>query len=265
MGTAGRTFDLRIVTKSGPEYTFTSINKEEHESTEAYLKDKKVKIKNEMVPDADLLMAVAGVDDEDDDDDDDEDMRSVDGSGDDVPRVRKGANDEDSEEGETKVPFDVLDRMLTTIALDEDFQASESDADSPSDSDSSDGGGDTASDASGDCELANAAKSMAKAQVKTKTKAKTKEAVNDRSSPKEESAPRRLRNQVAEMHLGKRNQQRRQRAYQMKRKTSKAGAKAKVKEPTSTTTNLLQYGERPAGDHIDDSHGLSYRLRIVST
>jgi structure-specific recognition protein 1 len=233
MGTAGRTFDLKIVTKSGPEYTFTSINKEEHESTEAYLKDKKIKIKNEMVPDADLLMAVAGVDDEDDDDDDDdEDMRSVDGSGDDVPRVQKGADDEDSEEGETEVPFDTLDRVLTTIALDEDFQASESDAGSPSESDSSDGGGETASDASGDRDLANAAKSKAKAQVKMKTKAETKEAVNDRSSPKEESAPRRLRNQVAEMHLGKRNQQRRQRAYQMKRKTSKAKAKAKVKEPS---------------------------------
>ena len=41
--TAARTFDLKIVTKSGPEYTFTSINKEEHEGTEAYLKEKKVK------------------------------------------------------------------------------------------------------------------------------------------------------------------------------------------------------------------------------
>ena len=29
--TAARTFDVKIVTKSGPEYTFTSINKEEHE------------------------------------------------------------------------------------------------------------------------------------------------------------------------------------------------------------------------------------------
>jgi structure-specific recognition protein 1 len=91
MGTAGRTFDLKIITKSGPEYTFTSINKEEHESTEAYLKDKKIKIKNEMVPDVDLLMAVAG-------EDDDEDMQSVESSDDDVPRVR--ADDEDSEEGE---------------------------------------------------------------------------------------------------------------------------------------------------------------------
>lgn len=47
---AARTFDLKIVTKEGPEHNFTSINKEEHEPLEAYLKDKKIKVKNEMVP-----------------------------------------------------------------------------------------------------------------------------------------------------------------------------------------------------------------------
>ena len=68
----GRTFDLKIVTKSGPEHNFTSINRDEHEIIETYLKDKKVRVKNEMVPDADLLLAaVAG------DDDDDDDMQSV--------------------------------------------------------------------------------------------------------------------------------------------------------------------------------------------
>lgn len=91
--TAARTFDLKIVTKSGPEYTFTSINKEEHDSTEAYLKDKKVRIKNEMVPDADLLLAAAGADD------DDEEMQSVASSGDEAPKPRMGGDDEDSEEG----------------------------------------------------------------------------------------------------------------------------------------------------------------------
>jgi len=98
MGTsAGRTFDLKIATKSGPEFTFTSLNKEEHETIEAYLKDKKVKIKNEMVPDADLLMAAAAGDDDDDDD-----MQSVESSDRDVPRIRAGGggdDDEDSEEG----------------------------------------------------------------------------------------------------------------------------------------------------------------------
>ena len=67
---AGRTFDIKIVTKSGPEHSFTSINKEEHEVTEAYLRDKKIRVKNEMVPDADLLLAAVGADDDDDDDDD---------------------------------------------------------------------------------------------------------------------------------------------------------------------------------------------------
>ncbi|KAF9565079.1 SSrecog-domain-containing protein [Agrocybe pediades] len=55
---AGRTFDIKIVTKSGgPEHSFTSINKEEHEIVEAYLRDKKIRVKTESVPDADLLLA----------------------------------------------------------------------------------------------------------------------------------------------------------------------------------------------------------------
>jgi hypothetical protein len=89
--TAARTFDLKIVTKSGPEYTFTSINKEEHEPVEAYLKDKKVKLKNEMVPDVDMLAAVG--------DSSDEEMQSVASSGDEMPKPRLGGDDEDSEEG----------------------------------------------------------------------------------------------------------------------------------------------------------------------
>ncbi|PPQ70850.1 LOW QUALITY PROTEIN: hypothetical protein CVT25_003950 [Psilocybe cyanescens] len=60
--TAGRTFDIKTTTKAGgPEYLFTSINKE-HEVTEVYLRD------------ADFLMK-AVVDDEDDED---EDMQSED-------------------------------------------------------------------------------------------------------------------------------------------------------------------------------------------
>ncbi|KAF9077522.1 structure-specific recognition protein-domain-containing protein [Rhodocollybia butyracea] len=139
---AARTFDLKIVTKSGPEYTFSSINKEEHEPTESYFKDKKVRIKNEMVPDADLLMAAVG--------DDDEDMASID-SDDSAPRgkpARTGPVDEEDSED------------------DEDFQASSSDEGSPSESDSSEGGADTASDASGDRDFA---------KKKKKTKGKDKE------------------------------------------------------------------------------------------
>jgi len=74
----------------GPEHVFSSINKEEHEPTENFLKDKKVKVKNEMA-DADILMAAA-VDDED------EDMQSV-ASDDSAPRGKKPMfdDDEDSE------------------------------------------------------------------------------------------------------------------------------------------------------------------------
>ena len=87
--TAARTFDVKIVTKSGPEYTFTSINKEEHEVTENYLKEKKVRVKNEMM-EGELIMGV---------DDDDEEMQSVASSGEEAPKPRLGHEDDDSEEG----------------------------------------------------------------------------------------------------------------------------------------------------------------------
>ncbi|KAF8625924.1 hypothetical protein AX17_006650 [Amanita inopinata Kibby_2008] len=141
---AARTFDLKIVTKEGQELNFTSINKEEHEPTETYLKEKKIKVKNEMVPDADLLLAAAAGED------DDEDMQSVE-SDDSRPRTKKARmDDEDSE-------------------VDEDFRASDSDSGSPTDIDSSDSGAETASDASGDLALTTSA-------MKAKGKAKAKDA-----------------------------------------------------------------------------------------
>ena len=89
---SARTFDMNVVTKSGPEYTFTSINKEEHDGVDAFLKEKKVRVKNEMVPDADILAAV---------DDSDEEMQSVASDDDEPPRARRAGDDddEDSEEG----------------------------------------------------------------------------------------------------------------------------------------------------------------------
>ncbi|KAJ6584147.1 SSrecog-domain-containing protein [Mycena vulgaris] len=122
--TAARTFDLKIVTKSGPEYMFVSINKEELDPTETYLKEKKIRIK-EIVPDVDVLAAV-GLDDDDDD------MQSVDSDEDKRPRI-KSAKDDDEDSSE-----------------DEDFQASGSDSGSPSATDSDSDGAATASDASGD-------------------------------------------------------------------------------------------------------------------
>lgn len=91
---AVRTFDLKIVTKSGPEYTFTSINKEEHEPTEAYLKAKKVRVKNELMQEVDMMLGAGAALDDDDDE-----MQSVASSGEEAPRPRVGADDEDSEEG----------------------------------------------------------------------------------------------------------------------------------------------------------------------
>ncbi|CAK5284117.1 unnamed protein product [Mycena citricolor] len=125
-GAVARTFDLKIVTKSGPEYMFVSINKEELESTETYLKEKKIRVK-EIVPDAELLAAV--------DDDDDDDMQSVesDDSRGRRPKV-KSMKDDDDDSSE-----------------DEDFAASDSDSGSPSEDDSdSEEGAATASDNSGD-------------------------------------------------------------------------------------------------------------------
>ncbi|EGN98471.1 hypothetical protein SERLA73DRAFT_109982 [Serpula lacrymans var. lacrymans S7.3] len=172
--TAARTFDLKIVTKSGPEYTFTSINKEEHEPTESYLKDKKIKIKNEMVPDVEMMLAAGAADD------DDEEMQSVASSGDEMPKPRLGGDeDDDSEE-------------------DEDFQASETDAGSPTDSDSSDDGGVTASDASGDRELAKGGKTKGKGKKKDgtaktgakKAKAKAKAKAADSDAEDDEEKPK---------------------------------------------------------------------------
>ena len=101
----GRTFDLKIVTKGGPEHNFTSINRDEHEITETYLKDKKVRVKNEMVPDADLLLAaVAG-----DDDDDDDDMQSISSASDRgksaQKKVLKKKDDDDSSEEDGRCSF----------------------------------------------------------------------------------------------------------------------------------------------------------------
>ena len=54
--------ELLTLKKTGPEHEFTSIR----EIAKTFLKDKKVWVKNEMVPDADLLLAaVAGNDDDD--------------------------------------------------------------------------------------------------------------------------------------------------------------------------------------------------------
>lgn len=97
---------MAVDNTTNPEHSFTSINKEEHEVTEAYLRDKKIRVKSEVVPDADLLLAaVAG------DDDDDDDMQSV--ASDDSggrkarPKVSNGGGgDEDSSEEDGEYMLD---------------------------------------------------------------------------------------------------------------------------------------------------------------
>ena len=46
---AGRTFELKIVTKSGPEHNYASINRDKHEITEKYLMDIIVRYADELV------------------------------------------------------------------------------------------------------------------------------------------------------------------------------------------------------------------------
>ena len=53
---ASRSFDLKVTTKSGPEYVFSSIIKEEKNGVEAYLAERKVRAKNEKVPEEEIVM-----------------------------------------------------------------------------------------------------------------------------------------------------------------------------------------------------------------
>ncbi|KAA1469946.1 SSrecog-domain-containing protein [Dentipellis sp. KUC8613] len=158
---AARTFDMKVVTQSGPEYTFTSINKEEYDRTDAFLKEKKIRVKSDMLTDQDIL---AGADDSD------EEMQSVASDDDEEPHVKRtGDDDDDSEE-------------------DEDFQASSSDEGSPSDSDSDDEGGATASDASGDREFTKPKKTKEKGKAPAKEGAKKKADTNG-DKPKKATKP----------------------------------------------------------------------------
>ncbi|KAF8754913.1 FACT complex subunit SSRP1 [Rhizoctonia solani] len=124
---SARTFDLKVISKTGPEVTFTSINKEEHDPIENYLTSKKM-------ADPDLLGAVV-------EDSDDDEMQSVASDGSERPKPRAMDSDDESE-------------------ADEDFEASESDGGSPSESDSE--VSDRMSIVSGDLAVADAPKKKKK-------------------------------------------------------------------------------------------------------
>ncbi|TIA87480.1 hypothetical protein E3P99_03137 [Wallemia hederae] len=107
---SSRTFDLRVVQRSGGENIFSGINREEHEPLEEFLTSKKVKTKNNL--NEELIGAPLQVDDDSDSEMDEGDKRAR--------KLAKaaaasggGGEDEESEE-------------------DEDFQASSSDDGSPS-------------------------------------------------------------------------------------------------------------------------------------
>ncbi|KAF8658428.1 hypothetical protein AX16_001979 [Volvariella volvacea WC 439] len=133
--TAGRTFDLKIVIKSGPEYGFTSINREEHQLIEAYLENKSIQVKNEAHSDFDPPFV----------DDEDEGMQKR------ASRENTKVRGEDNASSE-----------------DDDFRASDSDSGSPSDSNSS--GAEIASDASGDLTFMESSNAQPKANRKRKGK-----------------------------------------------------------------------------------------------
>ncbi|KAG9040414.1 FACT complex subunit [Tulasnella sp. UAMH 9824] len=151
---SARTFDIRVVTKAGPvsEVAFTSINKEEFEPVEDFLKAKKIRTKNEINEDA--VLAVTALDD----DDSDEDMES--GSGEEVPRKKPNFDDDEDSEA------------------DADFHASESDEGEPTDDDSDTSGASDVSDASGDLDIVKSA------QPKKKKKKAAAEGEDPESQPK---------------------------------------------------------------------------------
>lgn len=101
---SARTFDLKLTTKNGPEFTFTGINKEEHELVEDFLKSKKLRIKNE-IPD-DMATAVHL----DDSDDEMQSIASDDGA---ATKSRLLNNDEDDSEQGKADPFPTKCSPLT--------------------------------------------------------------------------------------------------------------------------------------------------------
>lgn len=83
---AGKTFDMTFRSKTGSDHSFTSINREEQENIESFLKTRNVKVKNDLNEDtAALLSAALGAE--------------ADESDDDLPNIRgenSGAEDEES-------------------------------------------------------------------------------------------------------------------------------------------------------------------------
>ncbi|CAO3587986.1 unnamed protein product [Absidia cylindrospora] len=66
-GGSSRTFDMKFHMKSGSDYQFSSINREEYSSLEDFLRQKNIKVKSENVQET--VMTYTEIDDDDDDED----------------------------------------------------------------------------------------------------------------------------------------------------------------------------------------------------
>ncbi|KAK9451154.1 uncharacterized protein V1518DRAFT_412661 [Limtongia smithiae] len=91
---SSRTFDITVSMLNGTSFNYSSINREEQQPIEQYLKSKNIKIKNDLVEDQTFLAAALG------EDSDDSDVEAA-------PRGARGSGSEDEE------------------SVDEDFKASE--------------------------------------------------------------------------------------------------------------------------------------------
>lgn len=138
--TSSKTFDLKVHTRSGPEHTFASIQREEHDKLNAYFADRKLRIKNEMNEDLSGAAAAALLGEESDEEMDDGDSDSGQRRAKKKAVAAGGEMDDDDDDDEE----------------DEDFQADSSDdGGSPSEaSDEEDGNGGGGSDAGSDSDSA---------------------------------------------------------------------------------------------------------------
>ncbi|UZJ54955.1 hypothetical protein CBS101457_004275 [Exobasidium rhododendri] len=119
---SSKTFDLKVIQRSGPQHVFQSLNREEHSALSKHFTARKVRVKNEM-DEVEALKAALS----DEDEDEDEEM-----------------DDDDDEEDSSRA-------KVTKASEDEDFEASSSDDGSPSEasSDEGDSGAGSDEDASG--------------------------------------------------------------------------------------------------------------------
>ncbi|WWC67387.1 FACT complex subunit POB3 [Kwoniella pini CBS 10737] len=133
---SARTFDMRVVSKTEvADHVFTAISKEEVNPISAFLKQKNVKLLNEMEENVldDVPLS-----------DDDEEMESIASEDDEDDRKKSKSKSKQDTGKKVKAPaMDVDDE-----SDDEDFRSESSDGGSPSESDSDDEDSGMASDAS---------------------------------------------------------------------------------------------------------------------